>query len=191
MSALEPNQASNLQSGFRKCSVYPVNVNELLTKFRERESYDREALEDSFQIFLQDKFKSLEPVRTNKRKKKLPVPAGKSVSIEDLEKFNEGYNIASKNPAKRKKQTTKMNTIKSKHQSEEGPKECHDHSSSSKAFSNKKKSEKLNSKNWTSVQREEGEFVFFTYEDELFPGQITIVKENDAYVKSMVKTLKA
>ena len=83
-----------------------------------------------------------------------------------------------------------MNTIKSKLQSEEGPKECHDHSSSSKVFSNKKKSEKSSSKNWTSVQRE-GELVVFTYEDELFPGQITIVKENGAYLKSMVKTLKA
>ena len=41
------------------------------------------------------------------------------------------------------------------------------------------------------MQREEGEFVVFTYEDELFPGQITIVKENGAYLKSMVKTLKA
>ena len=69
LSALEPNQANNLQSGFRKCSVYPVNVNELLTQFRERESYDKEALEDSFKIFLQDKFKSLESVGTNKRKK--------------------------------------------------------------------------------------------------------------------------
>ena len=105
LSALGPNQASNLQSGFRKCSVYPMNVNELLTKFRERESYDREALEDSFKIFLQDKFKSLESVGTNKRKKKLSVPAGKSVSIKDLEKFNEGYDIVSKNLAKRKKQT--------------------------------------------------------------------------------------
>ena len=82
-----------------------------------------------------------------------------------------------------------MITIKSKLQSEEAPKECHDQSSSSKAFSNKKKSEKSSSKNWTSVQREEGEFVVFTYEDELFPGQITIVKENCAYAKSMVKTL--
>ena len=67
LSALEPNQASSLHSSFRKCSVYPVNVNELLTKFRERESYDKEALEDSFKIFLQYKFKTLESVGTNKK----------------------------------------------------------------------------------------------------------------------------
>ena len=41
------------------------------------------------------------------------------------------------------------------------------------------------------MQKEEREFVVSTYEDELFPGQITIVKENGAYLKSMVKTLKA
>ena len=112
----------------------------LLTKFRERESYDKEALKDSFKIFLQEKFISLESVGINKRKKKLSVLAGKSVSIEDLEKFKEDYDIVPKNLAKGKKQTLNMNTIKSKVQSEEGPKECHDHSSSSKAFSNKKKS---------------------------------------------------
>ena len=38
MSTVEPNQVSNLQSGFRKCSFYPVNVNEFFTKFREGES---------------------------------------------------------------------------------------------------------------------------------------------------------
>ena len=121
----------------------------------------------------------MESVGTDKRKKNFFVLAAKSVSIEDLEKFKEGY-IVPKNPAKGKKQTLNMNTIKSKLQSEEDPKECHNHSSSSRAFSNKKKSEKSSSKNWTSVQRE-GEFVVFTYEDELFPDQITIVKENGAY----------
>ena len=95
-----------------------MNVNELFTKFRERESYDKEALEDNFKIFLQDKFKSLESLGTNKQKKKVSVPTGKSVSIEDLEKFNEGYDIAPNNLVKRKKHTLNMNTIKSKAQSE-------------------------------------------------------------------------
>ena len=62
-----------------------------------------------------------------------------------------------------------MNTIKSKVLSEEDPKECHDHSFSSKAYSNmeselnskKKESEKSSSKNWISMQREEREFVVF------------------------------
>ena len=82
---------------------------------------------DSFKFFLQDKFKSLESVGTNKRKKKLSVPAGKSVNIED--KFNEGYDIAPKNLAKRKKLTLNMDRIKSKVEFEENPKECHDHKS--------------------------------------------------------------
>ena len=116
-----------------------MNVNELLSKFRERESDDYEALEDSFKIFYQDKLKSLEYVGTNKQNKKFSVPAGKSVNIEDLEKFNEGYDIAPQNLLKRKKQTLNMNTIKSKVQSEEGLNEYHDCNSSSKAFSYKKK----------------------------------------------------
>ena len=50
----------------------------------------------------------------------------------------------------------------------------------------KKKSEKLITKNCTSVQREERGFVVFTYKDILFP--IQIIKENGAYVKSTMKT---
>ena len=60
-----------------------------------------------------------------------------------------------------------------------------------KAFSNmeseldseNKKNKNSISKIRTSVQREEREFVVFTYEDELFLGQITIFKENGANVK--------
>ena len=81
----------------------------------------------------------MESVGSNKLKKKLSFPEGKSVSIEDLEKLSEGYDIAYKNLAKRKKQTLNMNTIRSKLQSEEGPKECHDHSSSSKHSVTRKK----------------------------------------------------
>ena len=40
-------------------------------------------------------------------------------------------------------------------------------------------------------KEKKGEFVVFTYEDEPFPGQIIIVKENDTYLKPMVKTLKS
>ena len=111
--------------------------------------------------------------------------------MEDLEKFNEGYDIAPKNLAKRKKQTLNMNTIKSKLLSEEGPKNAMTTVLVQKHSITRKKSEKSSSKNWTSVQREEGKFVVFTYEGELFPSQITIVKKNGAYLKSMVKTLKA
>ena len=71
-----------------------MNVNELLIKLRERKSYDKEAQEDSFKIFFQDTFKSLESVGTNNQKKKLSVPAGRTVGTEDLEKFNEGYDMA-------------------------------------------------------------------------------------------------
>ena len=59
-----------------------------------------------------------------------------------------------------------------------------------KTNSKKKKSEIPISKYWTSVQREE-KFVVFTYEDKIFPCQITIVMENGAYEKLIVKTLKA
>ncbi|XP_065652789.1 uncharacterized protein LOC136080108 [Hydra vulgaris] len=74
--AIEPNQANNLKSGFRKCGIYPVNVNQLLTQFRARESYDKEFLEDSFKIFLQEKYKPLQSSETKQQQKKLSVPAG-------------------------------------------------------------------------------------------------------------------
>ncbi|XP_065669381.1 uncharacterized protein LOC136088747 [Hydra vulgaris] len=132
--AIKPNQANNLKSGFRKCGIYPVNVNQLLTQFRERESYDKEFLEDSFKIFLQEEYKPLQSSETEKRKKKLSIPAGKSVGTADLEKFSNSFDIGSK-LAKKTKLNENTKSIKSKVQSEEAPKECHDHSSSSKSLS--------------------------------------------------------
>ncbi|XP_065650607.1 uncharacterized protein LOC136078741 [Hydra vulgaris] len=91
--AIELIQANNLKSGFRKCGNYPVNVNQLLTQFRERESYNKEFSEDSFKIFLQEKYKPLQSSETKQQKKKLFVPAGKSVGTEDLEKFSNSFDI--------------------------------------------------------------------------------------------------
>jgi len=150
--AVEPNQAKNLKSGFRKCGVYPVNDNKLLSQYRKRESYDEEFLEDAFKVFLQEKYKTMQSVETKKRKRKLSVPAGKSVGTEDLENFDKSFVIGSK-LAKKKKKHIKTNY--SKVQSEEDPKECH--SSSSKSLSsieNKVVSEnnkKLSSENLRSV----------------------------------------
>lgn len=71
-----------------------MNVNEVLRQFRDRQSHDTEALEDSFKIFIQDKLNVLGSVETKKRRKKLSS-CWPNISTEDVEKINEGLDVAS------------------------------------------------------------------------------------------------
>lgn len=84
MTELEPNQVDNLKSGFRKCSIFPVDVEELLTNFKIRESYNVGDIEDSFKTYLDDKTKNLLGGTKTIRKKKLQVAPGKSISSSDI-----------------------------------------------------------------------------------------------------------
>ena len=148
--------------------------------------------------------------RVKKRRKKLTVPAGQSVSTEDIENKNNdkglhaasGSKVNAEQNKRKKKRTLITKTKKSKAESEEEDSDdfsCHDDSFTLETFSDlendlsnrEEDSKKSSSNNWTPVRREENEFVVFTYEGELFPGQITKVKKNGAIIKSMVKTGKA
>lgn len=83
--AISPNVKQNLLSGFRKCSIYPLNKQELLDKFQRREEVDKNAIGAAFLEHLQEKRKDIEGVNTGRqRKKKLNVPSGQSITIEDL-----------------------------------------------------------------------------------------------------------
>uniref|UniRef100_A0A8D8Z8T2 Uncharacterized protein n=1 Tax=Cacopsylla melanoneura TaxID=428564 RepID=A0A8D8Z8T2_9HEMI len=84
MEALEPNQVEILKSGFRKCSIYPIDVQELLKNFKIRESYNVGEIEDRFKTFLDDKTKNMFGVSKNIRRKKLKVAPGKSITSCDL-----------------------------------------------------------------------------------------------------------
>jgi DDE superfamily endonuclease. len=77
MSHIEPNAPDNLKSGFRKCGIYPVNVEELLASFERRKQYDTEQLEDSFKKFLEEKINPVNQIEKQKKRKKISVSPGK------------------------------------------------------------------------------------------------------------------
>lgn len=85
MEAIKENSSDNLKSGFRRSSLYPVDENELLKQFNNRETYDTEALEDNFKKYLEERTQTVanSGKRVNKRKK-LNVSPGKSICPEDL-----------------------------------------------------------------------------------------------------------
>lgn len=83
-----PTVKQNLISGFRKCSIYPINKQELLSKFRRQQQVDMQTVGDSFLQYLQDKRKDIEGVNIpgKQKRKKLSVPAGQSITVDDLSK---------------------------------------------------------------------------------------------------------
>lgn len=85
MSQLEPNQRENLKSGFRKCSIYPIDVQELLGNFKNRNEFNVGDVEDSFKSYLDTKTQNvLHGGSRNIRKKKLQVAPGRSIGTADL-----------------------------------------------------------------------------------------------------------
>lgn len=75
----------NLVSGFRKCSIYPINIEELFKGINTNSSSYLEVVEDSFKEYLENKTSHLFGNQTATRKrKKVSVPPGKSISLADV-----------------------------------------------------------------------------------------------------------
>lgn len=87
MTSLKENKAQNLISGFKKCGIYPLNRQILLDRLPENQTAVNEHIVG--EAFLEQ----LEKKRADflgigapkKRRKKLQVPAGRSISTADLE----------------------------------------------------------------------------------------------------------
>ncbi|CAG4981874.1 unnamed protein product [Colias eurytheme] len=78
---LEKNHEQNLKSGFRKCGIYPIDITPLLAKLPQ--PLDKDALQDSFLETLEAKrLEWTKGVGTRKRRSKLNIVPGKSVTDE-------------------------------------------------------------------------------------------------------------
>ena len=80
---LEHKGKENMKAGFRKAGIYPLNRNEVLSRLPSTEASATDEVSDSF-------IKHLEELRGNdvtekrKKRKKIDVVPGKSVSTEDI-----------------------------------------------------------------------------------------------------------
>lgn len=87
LSSLKENGEHNLKSGFEKCGIFPLNGEKLLERLPANQStIDINLVGESFLEQLEKKRSEyLGPVGPKKKKKKVQVPAGKSISVEEVE----------------------------------------------------------------------------------------------------------
>lgn len=199
VAALEPNGATNLIAGFRKCDIHPVNVDELLAMIPRAEG-DKNAIERTFLQSLKSKRSELTGTKTSKRKK-IAVAAGKSISPEILN--NDPAQCNEEPQSSSKKRRKSRNAADSDLSADEISlrdssggedflenilREAAEDDETFAVASGQKTNKDLLS--LQEVVKEIGEHVLFQYEGEIFPGKIITFDDNGATLSAMVKSLK-
>lgn len=87
LESIKPNQEKNIQSGFRKCGIYPLDRQQVLNRLPSAPAEDARQIEENVNNVVVDMLKSMRhsdtPVQ-RRRRKKVDVAAGKSVSGADF-----------------------------------------------------------------------------------------------------------
>lgn len=193
LQVLSPNVADNLKSGFRKCGIYPVNVEELLNRIPRNTCNQNEV----HSVFL----KNLEARRSDStkvvqtRRKKMNVPAGKSVCIE-AEDSNDDTSLLAVLA-----EPTSSFKSKKKPFSDMFSDDSTDDIDFDEIIKELEKEQEFvdyidretsaKEKQFSHVVREVGQFVAFTYEGEIFPGEIVSFTDEQVTINAMQKSLKA
>lgn len=84
ISEMESTSKQNLMSGFRKCGIFPINLDELLQRLPQTTSDPEGIVEDSFLTSLEEKRKQWTETGKKRSRKSMQVPAGKSIGPDDL-----------------------------------------------------------------------------------------------------------
>lgn len=97
MASLEEKRRDNLMAGFAKCGIHPLNKQRLVDRLPENQPVDKESIGEAFMEQLEKKrAEFLTEDGPRRRKKKLQVPAGKSIAFEEVEAANKPSTSASK-----------------------------------------------------------------------------------------------
>ncbi|XP_044741169.1 MFS-type transporter clz9-like isoform X3 [Chrysoperla carnea] len=210
MASLAENQERNLMAGFEKCGIHPFNKQKLLDRLPENQPVDNTVIGEAFLEQLEKKrAEYLTKDGPKKRKKKLQVPAGKSVSVKDVEEAT-GILEATNKPSS-SKQTS------SKSEKEKVPKKKHKqtyNSSSdeddvemvlesdgvSESFSDledlqeeSKKAEptaETKKQKWKAEDFAVDNFVIVIYNGQKYPGKIVSIFDHGPVVECMEKKIK-
>lgn len=104
MESLKDNQKNNLKAGFEKCGTFPLNKDKLLDRLPENQLVEKVLIGDSFLKQLEQKRLSISQVqKTQKKKKKMQVAPGKSITAQDVELALADVNSKKKSPSKTKR----------------------------------------------------------------------------------------
>ncbi|CAK1592462.1 unnamed protein product [Parnassius mnemosyne] len=194
---LEPTREVNLVSGFRKCGIYPVDANPLLERLPT--TVDKTALQDSF-------LQSLEAKRlewttngtTRGRRRKLHITPGKSVTEELSTLLDDKENEELAQPSTSKIPCRRRASSESSY-AESNDMSVHDSSDlgslgdlENLEANTDTAAETCNENcNFKPIVKAVGQYVVFTYEEEIFPGKITKITKEGPYISSMERSLKS
>lgn len=95
---IEENREKNIRSGFRKCGIFPLNREEVLKQlpaYVHTEDQDAAQHVNNAVVDLLKKFRYPDQTSARRRRKKVDVPAGKSIGGADFLSENESVDISS------------------------------------------------------------------------------------------------
>lgn len=211
MASLEEKQRDNLTAGFAKCGIHPLNKQRLLDRLPENQPVDKESIGEAFVEQLEKKrAEFLTKDGPRRKKKKLQVPAGKSITFQEVEAaISEAANKPSTSASKKTQKTsTKVSKKKNKKRrnsssDEDDVEMVLESDGQSETFSDLE--EILQEEAGISVHRPNDEetpvelksedfavdnFVVVKYNGQKYPGKIVSLSEEGPTVECMEKGLK-
>lgn len=189
---IEPNVRSNLKNGFRKCGIYPCNVDELLARIPGAIDVDNTIVSASFIDHLESKRKTITESGPKRRKKKFEIAAGKSIAhevslLEETEN-EEVFDGTEDNIASCSRPRTGYDSdAYSLHNDSDDPDGCFLEPNSPEESDHPPRPETR----FKDVKREKESFVVVKYDERLYPGLIIDFDEKGATVDAMAKSLKS
>lgn len=200
MEIITPQADNNLKAGFRKCGIYPLNIEEVLSRIPTQKSCDQGLVHSEFLKHIEAKRVEVTDI-VKSRRKKLNIPAGKSVCAdqpirEDDEEADEdtivvsGYEEMMGETSGRRNDTSGI--------------VFNDNSSDDVDFEELAKEKEIETEfvnflegksshhktSFAEVVKEVGCFVAFYYEKQLYPGEIVSFDDETVTINAMQKSLK-
>lgn len=118
---LSVNAEKNIKAGFRKCGIVPLDCNQVLARLPQQEENEEAkitAVSESFYKLLKEMRYGSMNIREPKKKRKLEVVAGRSVSAEEVKKNEDQQETVKPKKMKTQKQpsssTSKLKSLKGK-----------------------------------------------------------------------------
>lgn len=198
LTIMGPNIAENLRAGFKKCGIVPLNPEPLLARLPGGQPIPPDVQQDIQVSFLETlekrRAECTNPIKT--RRKKINIPAGKSVcdavtaEESDPQESESEENIS----ASKKRPFPDLNDNSSddydpQSEATEMDKENEFIADNCALASGSKDLKDL--LNLPDVVREVGKYVLFSYEDDVYPGQITGFNDCEVTINSMHKSMKS
>lgn len=202
--AILPRSADNLKAGFRKTGIYPTDelpVLERLPTFvrPQIQQVDKEKVSEAFKQFLNDKRKEIVVQGKAGPKKRLNVKPGKSISSEEVRSLplpsTSGTKCGNSGIKKKcRKMKSRKETVSSESESADEIYETVESDESTGPFIEEEEhiEEKENessalNKNLLCDSYVLHDYVVVEYEGEIWPGKVTTLEEDGAYIKCMTR----